>query len=70
MVGYAGDTTIHAVIPRPLPRPQVMKLLNPDLIAIYSCCLKKHTRLNAKNSKSMPVLYLCYGDLSFGGVGL
>ena len=39
IVGYADDTTIYVVIPRPLARPQVMKLLNQNLAAINSWCL-------------------------------
>ena len=33
-VGYADDTTIYAVIPRPLLGPQVMEWLNQDVEAI------------------------------------
>ena len=33
-VDYADDTTIYAVITRPLSRPQVMESLNQDLAAI------------------------------------
>ena len=36
MVGNANDTTIYAVIPKPLSRPQVMESLNRDLVAIHS----------------------------------
>ena len=36
IVGYADDTTIYAVIPRPLSRPQVMESLNQHLAAINS----------------------------------
>ena len=36
IVGHANDTTIYAVIPRPLSRPQVMGPLNQDLAAINS----------------------------------
>ena len=36
MFGYADDTTIYTVIPRPISRPQVMELLNQELAAIYS----------------------------------
>ena len=40
IVGYAGDTTIYAVIARPLTRPQVMESLNQDLATINSWCFK------------------------------
>ena len=30
MVSYAGDTTIYAVIPKLLSRPQVVESLNQD----------------------------------------
>ena len=40
IVGYADDTTLYAVIPRPLSRSQVMESLNEDLSAIYSWCSK------------------------------
>ena len=36
IVDYADDTTIYAVIPRPLSRPQVMESLNQYLAAINS----------------------------------
>ena len=35
-VNYADDTTIYAIVPRPLLRPQVMESLNQDLAAIDS----------------------------------
>ena len=35
IVGYAKDTTIYAVIAKPLSRPQVMESLNQDLVAIH-----------------------------------
>ena len=40
IVGYADDTTIHAVIPIPLSRSQVMESLNQDWAAMNSLCLK------------------------------
>ena len=52
-VGYADNNKIYAVFPRPLSRPQMMKSLNHDLVAIYSWCLKYHMRLNHKKTKSM-----------------
>ena len=54
-LGYAYDTTIDAVIPRPLSRLQVMKSLHQDLTAINSWCLKWHIMLNPKKIKSMVV---------------
>ena len=38
IVGYADDTTIYAVIPRLLSRPQVIESLNQDLAANDSWC--------------------------------
>ena len=35
-MGYADDTTIYAVIPRPLSPPQVMESLTQDLAALNS----------------------------------
>ena len=55
IVSYADDTTIYAVIPRPLLRPQVMKSLNQCLAAIKFWCVKWHVRLNHKKKKSMTV---------------
>ena len=52
-MGYSDDTTIYAVIPRSLSRPQVMESLNQDLIAVNN--LKWHLSLNPKNTKSMVV---------------
>ena len=48
IVGYAEDSTIYAVILRPLSGPQVMELMNQDLAARLSLCLKWHMRLNLK----------------------
>ena len=56
MAGYADDTTIYAVIPRPILRPQVMKSLNQYIAAIHSKCLMWHRRLNPKKTKSMVVI--------------
>ena len=36
IVGRAKDTTIYAVVPRPLSRPQVLESLNQDLAASNS----------------------------------
>ena len=55
MVGYANDTTIYAVFPRPLSRPQVVESLNQDLAAVHSWCLKWHIRLTPRKTKSMMV---------------
>ena len=75
IVGYVDDTTIHAVIPRPLSRPQVMESLNQDMAKIYFWCLKWHTRLNPMKTKSMVVsrsrIYAPgYGDLTISGAEL
>ena len=55
IVGYADDTTLYAVFPRLLLRPQVMDSLNQDLAAINSWCLKWHMRLSPKKTKPMMV---------------
>ena len=55
MTCYADDTTIYAVIPEPLSRPQVMEPLIRDLVAIHSLSLKWHTRPNSKKTKYMSV---------------
>ena len=52
MVGYANDTTVYAVIPRQLSRPQVMELPNLDLVAVHFWGLKWHIKLNPKKTKS------------------
>ena len=75
VAGYADDTTIYAVIPRPLSRSQVMVLLNQDYAAINSLCLKWHVRLNPKKMKSMVLSRSRsnapgYGDLTLGGAEL
>ena len=72
---YADDTTIYAVIPRLLSRPQVLESLNQDLAAINSWCLKWHMRLNPKKTNSMLVgrsqtIAPGYGDLPLGGAEL
>ena len=69
IVSYTDDTTIYAVIHRPLSRPQAMELLNQDLAEINSCCLKWHMRLNSKKTISIVVsrsriVAPGYGDLS------
>ena len=40
IVGYASDTMIYAIIPRPLSRPQMIESLNQDLATKNSWCLK------------------------------
>ena len=55
MVGYEDDTTMHAVIPRPVSRPQVIDSLNRKLAAIHSWYLKWHMRLNPRMIKSMVI---------------
>ena len=65
-------TTIYAVIPIRLLRPQVMEWLNQDLVAIHSWYLKWHVMLNPKKTKSMlvsrPRTYASgNGDLILGG---
>ena len=72
---YAEETTIYAVIPRPLLFSQMMKSLNRDLVAIYYWCLKWHMRLNIKKIKSIVVSRIqTYApgndDLTLGGVEL
>ena len=57
MVGYADDTTIYAVIPRPPSCHQVMEQLNQDFVSIHSRCLKRHTRPNPEKAKSMARTY-------------
>ena len=71
----ADDFTIHAVIPKPLSRPQVMKSVNHNLAAINSWCLKWRMRLNTKKTKFMVVRQSLtsttgYGDLTLGGAEL
>ena len=71
IAGNADDTTIYAVIPRPLSRPQGVESLNQDLVVI-SWCLKWHMRLTLQKIKSMVVSRLRniafhYGDLVLGG---
>ena len=55
MVSYTEDTTIEAVIPRPLSHPQVMESPNRGLVAIHSWRLKWHKRRNSKKTNSMVV---------------
>ena len=71
---YADNTTIYAVISRPLSHPQVMESLNHDL-AEFDSCLKYHIRLNPKKTKSVVVNCsrtnaLDYGELPLGGAEL
>ena len=76
IVYYADDTTIYAVILRPLSGSQLMEWLNEDFIAaINSLCLKWHLRLNPKKTKSMVVsrsrtIAPCYGNLTLDGAEL
>ena len=75
IVGCSDDTSIYAVIPRSLLRPQVMESLNQYLAAIDTWRLKWHMRLNPKNTKSMVVNGFQsyspgYGDLILSGVEL
>ena len=49
IVGYADHKTIYAVISRSLSNPQVMKLLNQDLLVIDSWCSKRYSRLNPRS---------------------
>ena len=72
-MGYADDTMIYAVIPRPLSRPRVMASLNQNLAAINFWCLKWYMRLNPKKTKSMVVSRSRttapgYTDLTLGSV--
>ena len=53
IVSYTDDTTVNAVIPRPLLRLQVMESLNQDLATINSWYLMWHVRLKSKKTKSM-----------------
>ena len=74
-MGCGDDTTIYAVIPRPLSRPQVMEVLIQDLAAINSWFLKWHLRLKHKKTKSMMVCLSRTsapgnGDLTLGGTEL
>ena len=73
--GYTDDTTIYAVIPRPLSRLQVMESLNQDLAAINSRCLKWHMRPSPKKTKIMVInrsrtTDSGYCDLTRGGAEL
>ena len=52
-MGYADDTSIYAVIPRPLSRPQAMESLKQDLAGIDSWFLKCLMSFNPKKTKSM-----------------
>ena len=70
-MGYADDTTIYTVVPRPLLR-QVIESLNQDSAIINSWSLKRHMRLNLKKKKSMVIslsrtIAPGYGDLTLGG---
>ena len=55
-MGYADDTTIYAVIPMRLLRPQVIESLNQDLTAINSFGLKWRRRINPTKAKSTVVI--------------
>ena len=69
IVEYADDTTIFAVIRRPILRFQVIESLNQELAAVYFWCLKWHMRLNFKKTKSkvnsrFPIYAPGYYDLT------
>ena len=66
IVGYALDTSIYAVIPRPLSSHLVMKSQNQDLTVIN--CLKWHMRLASKKTKSM--VFNRFRTVALGYVGL
>ena len=75
IVGYADDTTIYAVISKPLSCHQVLESINQDLAAINSWRLKWNMRLNSKKTKSMVgswsrTIAPGYGDLTLGGAEL
>ena len=75
IAGYVDDTTIYAVIPRPLLRPQMMESLNQDMAAINSWYLKWHMRPNPNKIKFMVVgrsqtIAPSYGNRSLGGAEL
>ena len=74
-MGYEDDTTIYAVIPRPLSCSQVMESLNQELATIKSWRLKRHLMLNPKKTKSIVVnrsqtIAPNYGGLTLGGAKL
>ena len=71
-MGYAGDTTIHAVISRPLLGLQVRESLNQVMAAISFWCLKWHMKLNLKKTKSTLVSWSRtiapgYSEITLGG---
>ena len=73
-MGYAYNTTIYVVIPRPLSHSQVMISLSQDLVTIISWCLKWHMRLNPKKQNPWlaglgPLLFV-YSDITLGGAEL
>ena len=75
IVGYTDDTTIYAVIPKPLSHPQVMISLNQDLRAKDYWSLKRNVKLNPQKTNSMVVIRSWtnapgYGDLTLGGAEL
>ena len=74
-MAYGGDTTIYAVIHKPLSRTQGMESLNQNLASINFWYLKWQMRLNSKKTKSMVVsrsltIALGYSDLTLGGAEL
>ena len=75
IVRFAINTTICAVIPRPVSRPQVLKLLNLNLTVTNSWCLKRHMLLNHKKTKSTVVrgsrtIAIGYGNLTLSGADI
>ena len=73
-MSYRNDTTIYAVISRPLSRLQEIKSVDQNLAALDSWCLK-HTRFNSRKTKSMAVsrsrtYALGSGGLTLGGAQL
>ena len=74
-MGYANDTTIYAVILRPLSRPQATELLNQSLAAIDAWCLKRPMRFNRQKIEPRKVSRFCtyapgYGTLTLGVLSL
>ena len=75
MVGYADDTMIYVVTPRPLSRSQVKESLNQDSAASNFWCLKWRMRHNSKKTKFLVVsrfrtIASGYSGLTLGGTEL
>ena len=75
VVGYAGDTTMHAGISILFLLLQGMESLNQNVVAINSWCLKWHMRLNPEQINSVAISRsrtsaLGYGDLIVGSAEL